>query len=155
MKLFTYLVLTLLLYGSMIVVRFNSIEEVSKTSFNAPDSIENNGIVPKKSTTERNRQDAVSNLRQAQAIADIRAREQRYLLFGKGQPGNNQDLQSAVRSNLEINLPTASLAVQAKSGLVIVAGTVQEPQHLEEIAKLAQEIRGVIQVKVKAIAVEW
>lgn len=154
MKLFTYLVLALLLYGSINVVRFNSIKEVAKTSFDAPNSVENNGRAPKQSTIERNRQDAISNLRQAQAIADIRAREQRYLLFGNGQPGKNQDLQSAVRSNLEINLPTASLAVQAKSGLVIIAGTVQEPKHLEEIVNLAQEIPGVIQVKVKAIAVK-
>ncbi|MDJ0899094.1 MAG: BON domain-containing protein [Xenococcus sp. MO_188.B8] len=149
MKLFTDLVLTALLFGSVNVIRFNSIEEVAKTSSDAPDSIE----VLVDYTIQKNRQDAVSNLRKAQLNADIRAREQRYLLFGEGKPRDDHDLQSEVRSKLELNLPTASLAVQAKSSLVTVVGTVQEPQHLQKIATLAQEIPGVIQVKVKAIAV--
>ena len=153
MKLFTDLLITTLLFGSIAVIEFHSLEEVAKTSFDAPDSIENNGIAPDNYTIQKNRQDAVSNLRQAQINADIRAREQRYLLFNKGQPRNDQDLQNEVRSKLELNLPTASLAVQAKEGIVIVAGTVQESKHLDKITTLAQEINGVVNVEVKAIAV--
>ena len=134
------------------MIRFNSIEEVAKTSFDAPDSIENNGLAPNYYTIKKNRQDASSNLRKAQINADIRAREQRYLLFNKGQPRNDRDLQSEVRSKLELNLPTASLAVQAKKGSVTVAGTVQDPKHLDKITTLAQEISGVVNVNVKVIA---
>ena len=156
MKLFTDLLIAILLFGSIAVIEFHSLEEVAKTSSDAPDSIDAlaDYTIPKDDyTIQKNRQDALSNLRQAQLNADIRAREQRYLLFGQGQPRNDRDLQSEVRSKLEFNLPTASLAVQAQEGLVIVIGTVHDPRHLEKIATLAQEIPGVVNVEVNAIAV--
>ncbi len=60
-------------------------------------------------------------------------------------------LQSEVRSKLEVNLPTAQLAVKAEEGVITVVGIVPTQKELNRIETLAKEIRGVERVKVRAI----
>ena len=98
-----------------------------------------------------NQSDATSAMRRAQANADMRAREQHYERFGKGDKRANSDLQSEVRSKLEVNLPTAQLAVKAEEGVITVVGIVPTQKELNRIETLAKEIRGVERVNVRAI----
>ena len=59
-------------------------------------------------------------------------------------------LASEVRDKLEANIPDSQLAVQAKNGLVTVAGTVANKQDLGKIVPEAQKIKGVKNVVNKA-----
>ncbi|WP_445240908.1 BON domain-containing protein [Microcoleus vaginatus] len=61
------------------------------------------------------------------------------------------DLQSEVRSKLEVNITKGALTVDAKDGLVTVGGTVPNETDLAKIEPLAKEIKGVKQVNVTAV----
>ena len=140
-----------LLISGMIILGATACSDVAKTSVHAPNSIDTNGEIPNFNILLNNQRDATSAMRRAQANADIRAREQRYERFGKGGKRANSDLQSEVRSKLEVNLPTAQLAVKAEEGVITVAGIVPTQKELNRIETLAKEIRGVERVKVRAI----
>ena len=124
---------TLLIGATRIIGYINYYEDVAKTSIDAPNSIETSGKVLNSSTELKNRLDAVSKIRKAQANADLRAREQRHRVFGQGKSKSDRDLQSEVRSKLETNLATALLAVKSSQGIVSVAGMVRTPIQLERI----------------------
>ncbi|HEY9836363.1 MAG TPA: BON domain-containing protein, partial [Vampirovibrionales bacterium] len=55
-----------------------------------------------------------------------------------------------VRSKLEANIPEGKLAVTSEEGVITVTGTVPNQQEYDSIPTLAQEIRGVKEVKVDA-----
>ncbi|SRR5579883_1071858 len=124
--------------------------DVAKTSSDAPNSIETNGKPPNLDTVLNNKSDATSEIRRNQANSDIRAREQRYDMFGQGKARSDRNLESEVRSKLEVNIPSSQLAVDAKKGVVSVAGIVQTQKQLDMIQPLAKQIRGVKRVIVKA-----
>lgn len=140
-----------LLFGGVIVLGTTSCSNIAKTSVYAPNSIDTNGKIPDLNILLHNQSDATNIIRRAQANADIRAREQRYNRFGQGGKRADRDLQSEVRSKLEVNLPIAQLAVKAEEGVVTIAGIVSTQKELNQIETLAQEIRGVERVIVKAI----
>ena len=124
--------------------------DVARTSNNAPDSLKEVGHPPDLDTVLGNESDATNPIRRAQANADIRAREQRYNLFREGEKRSDRNVQSEVRSKLEVNLPTSQLTIQANQGIVTVTGYVQTQENLEQIEPLAREIRGVRDVNVQA-----
>jgi osmotically-inducible protein OsmY len=62
----------------------------------------------------------------------------------------DSDLASQVRSKLEANLPASFLTVEAKEGVVTVAGTVPTQEQYQRIEPLAREIRGVKDVTIQA-----
>ena len=140
-----------LLVSGVMVLGATACSDIAKTSVHAPNSINTNGQIPDLDMILRNQSDAKSVMRRAQANADIRAREQRYERFGQGGKKADSDLQSQVRSKLEVNLPTAQLAVKAEEGVVTVAGITHTQKDLDQIETLAKEIRGVKRVKVRAI----
>lgn len=143
--------LTAFVLSSVILFGASGCSEVAKTSPNAPDSLSE---LPQPLTLDaalRNETDATDPMRRAQANSDIRAREQRYNLFKEGEVVSDDNIKSKVRSKLEVNLQTAQLAVDSQNGIVTVAGAVQNEYHLNKIAPLAQEIRGVKDVVVKAV----
>ncbi len=94
--------------------------------------------------------DANSQIRRQQADSDIRAREQRNNIAGNPEIRADGDLESEVRSKLEVNLANSKLQVQAKNGSVTVSGTVSSQDHLNKIQPLTQEIKGVKNVTVQA-----
>jgi hyperosmotically inducible protein len=61
------------------------------------------------------------------------------------------DLESQVRSKLEVNITKGQLTVDAKDGVVTVGGTVPNQTDLAKIERLAKEIKGVTQVNVTAV----
>lgn len=122
----------------------------AKTSSEAPNSTENAGTVPDTETARNNQEDGTSEVRRAQANADIRAREQRNNIGGDPLKRADGDLQSEVRSKLEVNIPASQLTVEAKDGVVTVSGTVPTQEQLDKIQPLAMEIKGVKSVDVKA-----
>lgn len=140
-----------LLMSGAIVLGATACSDVAKTSVYAPNSIDTNGKIPDLDIILHNQSDASSAIRRAQANADIRAREQRYERFVKEGERADRDLQSEVRSKLEVNLQTSQLAVKAEEGVVTVAGIVTTQDELNQIETLAKEIRGVDRVNVKAI----
>lgn len=139
-----------LLLGSILMFGATACGDVAKTSFTAPNTVETNGKSPTLDTVLSIRSDATSAVRRAQANSDIRAREQRYNLFGEGDRAD-RDLESEVRSKLEVNLPLSQLAIDAEEGNITVAGVVQIEKNLQRIEPLAKEIRGVESVEVKAV----
>lgn len=140
-----------LLIGGVIVLGTTACSDIAKTSVHAPNSIDTNGQTPDLDIILNNQSDAKSAMRRAQANADIRAREQRYDRFGKRGKRAESDLQSEVRSKLEVNLPNAQLAVKAQKGVVTVAGITLTQKDLNQIETLAKEIRGVERVNVRAV----
>ena len=151
MKIFTDLLLTTLLISSATIIGYtNYYQNLAKTSNQAPNSIISNGNRLTSYEELKNSLDATSSVRQAQANADIRVREQRHLFFSREKSKSDRNLASQVRSQLELNLPTASLAVKSNQGVVTVAGIVGKKAQLDEIVTLAHEIEGVIDVKVNA-----
>ena len=140
-----------LLVSGVVVLGATACSNIAKTSVHAPNSINTNGQIPDLDMILKNQSDAKSAIRRAQANADIRAREQRYDRFGQEGKKADSDLQSQVRSKLEVNLPNAQLAVKAKEGVVTIAGITLTQKDLNQIEILAKEIRGVEKVKVKAI----
>jgi osmotically-inducible protein OsmY len=126
--------------------------DASRTSQQAPPSTENSGQVANQEEASEAKEDATSDIRRNQLNSDIRAREQRNNAFNSGQAQNRDDdnLASEVRSKLEANLPASALAVEAKNGVVTVSGTVPTQEQYNRIGNLAQEIKGVQAVNVKA-----
>lgn len=143
--------LTAFLLSSVLVVGAAACSEVSKTSANAPDSTNANVGAPDAETAQQNQADATSDIRRAQANADIRAREQRNNIGGNPLERADSDLASEVRSKLEVNLPASSLSVKSENGIVTISGMVPNQQQLARIEPLAKEIKGVKGVNVKAI----
>lgn len=92
------------------------------------------------------KQDATSDVRRAQANSDIRAREQRNNAGGDPLKRADGDLESEVRSKLEVNLPKSKLEVKAKDGAVTVSGAVASQDQLGKIETLAKQIKGVTSV---------
>ncbi len=123
--------------------------EASTTS-DAPDSVDN-AQIPATQATESAKEDAQSDTRLNQLDADIRAREQRNDITGGDAIRADSDLASEVRSKLETNIPGGSLIVEAKEGVVTVAGTVPTQDQIAKIQPLAMEIKGVKSVMVKAV----
>jgi len=89
------------------------------------------------------KQDATSDVRRAQANSDIRAREQRNNAGGDTLKRADGDLESEVRSKLEVNLPKSKLEVKAKDGAVTVSGAVASQDQLGKIETLTKQIKGV------------
>ncbi|MFP5271112.1 BON domain-containing protein [Coleofasciculus sp.] len=141
---------TLLCLTGVLSLGVSACGDVARTSNSAPDSINEVANPPDLDTVLRNESDATNPIRRAQANADIRAREQRYNVFREGQERSDSNVQSEVRSKLEVNLATSQLAVQANQGIVTVTGYVQTQENLERIEPLAREIRGVRDVNVQA-----
>ncbi|MEW6497699.1 MAG: BON domain-containing protein [Cyanobacteriota bacterium] len=143
--------LTTLLLTSILGLSVAACGTVARTNPGAPRSIDTVGEAPDLDTVLRNKSDSSSPIRRAQANSDIRAREQRYNTFRQGEgKRSDRNLQSEVRSKLEVNIPMSQLAVQSNDGIVTVVGYVQTREELEKIEPLAKEIRGVREVNVQA-----
>ncbi|MEG4275348.1 MULTISPECIES: BON domain-containing protein [unclassified Microcoleus] len=124
----------------------------AKTSADAPNSpTQNTTSPPPGDTVQKTQDDATSEIRRAQANSDIRAREQRNNVTGGDAIRADGDLQSQVRSKLEVNITKGQLTVEAKDGLVTVGGTVPNQTDLAKIEPLAKEIKGVKDVNVTAV----
>ncbi len=121
----------------------------ARTTSSAPDAAQPEGDLTKQ-TAEDNQGDATSELRRRQLNADIQAREQRNNLNGGDAVKADTDLASQVRSKLEANLPAAEVTVEAKDGVVTVAGTVVDQEQFDKIEPLTREIKGVQSVVVDA-----
>jgi hypothetical protein len=124
----------------------------AKTSVDAPNSTtENTASPPPAETVQKTQGDATSDIRRAQANSDIRAREQRNNVTGGDAIRADGDLESQVRSKLEVNITKGQLTVEAKDGLVTVGGTVPNQTDLAKIGPLAKQIKGVKEVNVTAV----
>lgn len=144
--------LTPILLSSILLFGGAACSDVSKTSADSPSSATGNTTSPPPAdTVQKTQGDATSQIRQNQANADIRAREQRNNVTGGDAIRADGDLQSEVRSKLEVNITKGQLTVEAKDGLVTVGGTVPNQTDLAKIEPLAKEIKGVKQVNVTAV----
>jgi hyperosmotically inducible periplasmic protein len=139
--------------SSILLMSVVACTDASKTSNVAPDSTKDNVEVPNAQEAQSSKEDATSETRRNQLNADIKAREERNNALNKGAAVNraNNDIASEVRSKLEANLPASALVVEAKDGIVTVTGSVPTQQQFNKITKLAQEIKGVKSVNVKAV----
>lgn len=145
-KLTSCLLCGILLFGA------GACSEGAKTSSDAPNSTaENRTSPPAAETVKKTQDDATSDVRRSQANSDIRAREQRNNVTGGDAIRADGDLQSEVRSKLEVNITKGRLTVEAKDGVVTVGGTVPSQQDLAKIEPLAKEIKGVKNVNVTAV----
>lgn len=127
-------------------------QEVAKTNSDAPDSTANQVVeTPTTTGAKSSQDDATSKIRRDQLNSDIRAREQRNDTVNQGGAigRSDTDLASEVRSKLEANLPASALAVTAKSGAVMVMGTVPTQAQFDRIGGLAKAIKGVGAVTMK------
>ena len=144
--------LTPILISGILLFGAAACSEGAKTSADAPSSTtENTTTPPPAETVQKTQGDATSQIRQNQANSDIRAREQRNNVTGGDAIRSDGDLQSEVRSKLEVNITKGQLTVEAKDGLVTVGGTVPNQTDLAKIEPLAKEIKGVKQVNVTAV----
>ncbi len=123
----------------------------AKTTSDAPNSTDKSAQTPTAESTKSATNDAQSETRAKQLDADIRAREQRNNITGGDAMRADGDLESEVRSKLEANIPGGNLTVEAKKGVVTVAGTVSTQDQIAKIQPLAMEIKGVTSVMVKAV----
>ncbi|MEH2085473.1 BON domain-containing protein [Nostoc sp.] len=143
--------LTPFVISCLLVFGVAACDNASKTSESAPNNPNEAPQTPTAKTTEASQKDAQSEVRRRQANSDIRAREQRNNTTGGDTKRAKADLESEVRSKLEVNIPKSQLTVNAADGgIVTVAGTVTNQQELAKIEKLAKEIKGVNSVVVKA-----
>jgi hyperosmotically inducible periplasmic protein len=117
--------------------------EVSKTSGDAANTVDNNPVVEDATETQETEEDAQSGIRQDQLNSDIRAREQRNDIAGDQTERADADLESEVRAKLEANLPQSKLTVDAEDGNVGIVGTVPSQEEYDTIEPLAKEILGV------------
>jgi osmotically-inducible protein OsmY len=138
------------LLGSVLVVGAAGCQNAAKTSADAPNNTSESPSAPSVQTTQTNQNDAQSQVRKNQLNSDIRANEQRNNATGGGTNRTGNALASEVRDKLEANIPDSQLAVQAKNGVVTVAGTVANKQDLGKIVPEAQKIKGVKNVVNKA-----
>ena len=144
--------LTPILLSSILLFGAAACSDAAKTSADAPNSpTETTASPPPAETVQKTQGDATSQIRQNQANSDIRAREQRNNVTGGDAIRADGDLQSEVRSKLEVNITKGQLTVEAKDGLVTVGGTVPNQTDLAKIEPLAKEIKGVKQVNVTAV----
>lgn len=144
--------LTPILLSSILLFGGAACSDVAKTSADAPSSPTGNvNSPPPADTVQKTQGDATSQIRQNQANSDIRAREQRNNVTGGDAIRADSDLQSEVRSKLEVNITKGQLTVEAKDGLVTVGGTVPNQTDLAKIEPLAKEIKGVKDVNVTAV----
>ncbi|CBN56043.1 MULTISPECIES: BON domain-containing protein [Kamptonema] len=144
--------LTPFLLSSILLLGVAACDNTAKTSANAPGSTQQEDIkTPDTKTVQDNRDDATSEIRRAQADADIRAREQRNNVTGGDTQRADADLASEVRSKLEVNITGGQLIVTAKDGAVTISGTVPNQNDLGTIEPLAKEIKGVNSVTNKAV----
>ena len=139
------IILTLMM-STLLVVLTSACDSTDKTTSDAPNTTEKTGNAPTVSETGSAQDDAASKVRKDQLNADIRAREQRNNATGGDADRSDKDLSSEVRSKLEANIPKANLTVTAKSGAVVVSGTVGQQEQLAKIEPLAKEIKGVMTV---------
>jgi hyperosmotically inducible periplasmic protein len=136
----------------LVLLTMTGCQEVAKTSSGAPDSTATNQVeTPTTEAGKSSQDDATSKVRKDQLNSDIRAKEQRNNTMNSGQATNRNDgdVASEVRSKLEANLPASALAVTAKSGAVMVTGTVPTQAQFDRIDGLAKEIKGVSTVTTK------
>jgi hyperosmotically inducible periplasmic protein len=117
--------------------------EVSKTSGDAANTVDDNPVVKDATETQATDEDAQSEIRQDQLNSDIRAREQRNDIAGDQTKRADADLESEVRAKLEANLPQSKLTVDAEDGNVGIVGTVAKQEEYDTIEPLAKEILGV------------
>ena len=149
--------LTLALISTVLIISTTACQEAAKTSADAPSDATKpvtQTEAPSAGATEAAKDDAQSEVRRAQANADIRAREQRNNATNNGSSTNRDpgDLASQVRSKLEVNIPKGNLTVEgADGGAITVSGTVTNEDQLKKIEPLAKEIKGVTSVTNKAI----
>ncbi|MEG4116806.1 BON domain-containing protein [Microcoleus sp. N9_B4] len=144
--------LTPILLSGLLLFGAAACSEGAKTSADSPNSATGNTTSPPPAeTVQKTQGDATSQIRQNQANSDIRAREQRNNVTGGDAIRADGDLQSEVRSKLEVNITKGQLTVDAKDGLVTVGGTVPNQTDLAKIEPLAKEIKGVKQVNVTAV----
>jgi len=144
--------LTPILLSGILLFGAAACSEGAKTSADAPNSTtENSPSAPPAEAVQKTQGDATSDIRKAQANSDIRAREQRNNVTGGDATRAEGDLESEVRSKLEVNITKGALTVDAKDGVVTVGGTVQNQADLAKIERLAKEIKGVTQVNVTAV----
>ncbi|MEG4852362.1 BON domain-containing protein [Microcoleus sp. B5-D4] len=144
--------LTPILLSGILLFGGAACSDGAKTSADAPNSATGNtSSPPAAGTVQETQGDATSQIRQNQANSDIRAREQRNNVTGGDAIRADSDLQSEVRSKLEVNITKGQLTVEAKDGLVTVGGTVPNQTDLAKIEPLAKEIKGVKDVNVTAV----
>lgn len=144
--------LTPILLSGILLFGAAACSEGAKTSADAPNSTtENSPSPPPAEAVQKTQGDATSDIRKAQANSDIRAREQRNNVTGGDATRAEGDLESEVRSKLEVNITKGALTVDAKDGVVTIGGTVPNQADLAKIEPLAKEIKGVTQVNVTAV----
>jgi len=144
--------LTPILLSGILLFGGAACSDGAKTSADAPSSTtENTASPPPAETVQKTQGDATSEVRRAQANADIRAREERNNVTGGDAIRADGDLESQVRSKLEVNITKGQLTVEAEEGVVTVGGTVPNQTDLAKIEPLAKEIKGVKQVNVTAV----
>ncbi|MEG4206092.1 BON domain-containing protein [Microcoleus sp. Pol7_A1] len=144
--------LTPILLSGILLFGAAACSEGAKTSADSPNSpTENTTTPPPAETVQKTQGDATSDIRKNQANSDIRAREQRNNVTGGDATRADGDLQSEVRSKLEVNITKGTLTVDAKDGVVTVGGTVPNETDLAKIEPLAKEIKGVKTVNVTAV----
>jgi hypothetical protein len=139
-----------LLLTSVLVIGAAGCQNAAKTSASAPDNTSESPKSPDVQTTQTNQNDAQSQIRKNQLNSDIRANEQRNNATGGGTNRTGGALATEVRDKLEANIPDSQLAVQAKNGIVTVAGTVANQKDLSKIVPEASKIKGVKNVVNKA-----
>jgi hyperosmotically inducible periplasmic protein len=139
--------------SSILLISLVACTDAKKTSNLAPESTKDNVEVPNAQEAQSSQEDATSETRRRQLNADIKAREERNNALNQGVAENraNNDIASEVRSKLEANIPASALVVEAKDGIVTVTGSVPTQEQFNKIPKLAQEIKGVQSVNVKAV----
>ena len=143
--------LTPFLLSSILLLGVAACDNQAKSSANAPNSTEASPTAPDAQTVQNDKADATSDTRRAQANSDIRAREQRNNVTGGDTKRADGDLESEIRSKLEVNITGGQLTVAAKDGAVTISGTVPNQQDLSKIEPLAKQIKGVNTVDVKAV----
>ncbi|MDF0556900.1 BON domain-containing protein [Kamptonema sp. UHCC 0994] len=143
--------LTPFLLSGILLLGVAACDNVAKSSANAPNSTQEDIKTPDAKTVKNDKADATSETRRAQADSDIRAREQRNNITGGDTDRANRDLESEVRSKLEVNITGGQLTVAAKDGAVTISGTVPNQKDLDSIEPLTKEIKGVNSVTNKAV----
>lgn len=124
----------------------------ARTSSEAPTATQDNPEAVNTEEASDTQGDAVSDTRRNQTNSDIRAREERNDMVNDGSAvgRDDDDLTSEVRSKLEANLPASALVVDTEDGTVTISGTVPTQEQYDRIAVLAQEIKGVRSLNIKA-----
>jgi osmotically-inducible protein OsmY len=145
--------LTILLLSGFLCLGAAACSDNAKTAADAPNSTQASPEAPKVDDVQKAQEDAQSETRRKQANADIKAREERNNALNQGSAENRSedDIESQVRSKLEVNIPNGELVVKAEdNGAVTVSGTVVKQDQLAKIEPLAKQIKGVKSVDVKA-----